>query len=957
MYEASQLNEKMYQNSCRLFFYFFLFYSINIVQATPLKNRKNTLKGLVVTDLTCEYQRNPLGIESTHPRLGWQLRSSNNERGQYQTSYSIQVASSEKKLLSNNPDIWNSGKNNIKQSNNINYSGKELTSGKRYYWRVKVWDKHKLESDWSKVYSWEMGLIHEFDWNGKWIEDTIGISVNDSMRYGNIPAPIFRKEFAIVKKIEKATLYVTGIGYYEAYLNGNRIGNHLLDPGWTDYSKRVLYSTYDVTSFLHSGANAMGILLGNGWYDPLPLLMWGRINIRKGLTVGNPTFIVQMNIQYSDGSVSQINSDTSWKTTAGPIVRNSIYLGEVYDARSEVANWNQPGINTDRWRKVTIANAPNGKLHSQQQPPIIAADSLMPLSIKEINTGHYIVDFGRNFSGIIKLKAKGKSGSVIQIRYGELLHQDGSLNMMTAVAGQIKRKNIGGIGAPDTAYSKDVFILSGREEEIFQTHFTFHGFRYAELQGYPGILQPEDIKGLILYSDVAQVGSFSCSDSTINQLQQVCRNTFLSNIFSVQSDCPDREKYGYGGDIVATSESFMNNFNMSRFYEKTVIDFADAARPDGGLTETAPHVGISDRGLGGKSGPVEWGSVLPVLMQQLYQYYGNIALIKQQYPVAKKWVDFMTDHADHGIISKTIGDHESIDSQVIASSATAFYYHNTILLTQFARLLQIQTDVEKYGALAEEIKAAFIAKFFQASTGYVDIHTAAAQAYALYFNLIPKGTSESVLNILLKEITIKNKGHISSGIFGTKFILEEVSKAGYFEVIHKMVTNKTYPGWGYMLEKGATTLWEHWAYSENVYSHNHPMFGTVSEWFYRYLAGIRPADDAVGFNKIVIQPQISTLQWAKASYLSVHGNILSSWKKTGEKLWLEIEVPVNTNSIVYIPGQLSDIKEGSKSITSLTDIHFMKEENNHSIFQIGSGKYQFSVDLSKKISPVISPSY
>ncbi len=928
-----------------IFFFILLFLSAFNGQANPIKKGWYSSTGLIVGELTCEYQKNPLGVGTIRPRLGWVLSDEKSERGQYQTAFCIQVASSEQLLLSNKPDSWNSEKIHSIQSNNIIYNGKYLASGMSFYWRVKVWDKHNQVSGWSKISYWQMGLLNKTDWKGTWIGDTTGLFSADSMRFKDNPAPIFRREFNVAKKIKKATLHVSGIGYYEAFLNGNKIGNHLLDPGWTDYSKTVLYSTYDVTSSLQPGGNCLGMLLGNGWYDPLPLLMWGRVNIREGLTVGHPKFIVQMNIQYMDGTTAQVISDDGWRATSGPIIRNSIYLGEIYDARKEIPGWNKPGINTDNWRSVTIAKPPTGKLLSQQQPPIVAGDSLSPQVVKKTSAGNYIVDFGKNFSGIIRLKATGKPGSAIQIRYGELLYPDGSLNVMTTVAGQIKRKNVGGIGAPDTAYAKDIFIIGEQGNEIFQTHFTFHAFRYAEVSGYPGGLKPADIKGLVLHSDVPVAGSFVCSDTLINQIQQVCLNTFLSNIFSVQSDCPHRERFGYGGDIVATSETFMNNFDMSGFYEKTVNDFVDAAQPDGGLTETAPFVGIADDGLGGKSGPVEWGSALPVLMLQLHQYYGNIELIKQQYPVAKKWVDFMAKHADHGIISATIGDHESIDPKIEASSATAFYYYNTKILVQFATILSKQDDVVKYTALAADIKAAFIAKFFDHGTGNVDIHTAAAQAYGLYFKLIPDGSTDAVLKVLLNNITTLNKGHISSGIFGTKFILEVLSKAGYSDIVYKMVTNKTFPGWGYMLQNGATTLWEHWALSENTFSHNHPMFGTVSEWFYRHVAGIRPSDDAIGFNKIIIQPQTGNLKWVKASYKSVLGKISTEWKKSGDILTLDITIPVNAIAMIYIPGKLPGIKEGGRAVSKVPDIHFVKSEKNNSIFQIGSGEYHFTVSL------------
>ncbi|KAA9036083.1 Bacterial alpha-L-rhamnosidase [Ginsengibacter hankyongi] len=914
--------------------------------ASPIRKGKKINKELSVQALSCEYQNDPLGLDMLHPRLGWIMNITTDERGQYQTAFRIQVASSTDKLLSGKPDLWDSRKVDTSQSNNIIYNGKTLRSNMRCYWRVQVWDNYHHMSKWSQIANWTMGLLTDSDWKGKWIEDTKSFSPDDSILYDDNPAPLFRREFKIQKKISRAIMYVSGIGYYEAYLNGKRIGKKLLDPGWTDYSKRILYSTYNVTSYLKADDNCLGISLGNGWYNPLPLKMWGRIDLRKSLSVGNPKFIMQMNIEYSDGTTDQIVSDNTWKVTSGPVIRNNIYLGEVYDARKEIPGWNKAGLKTDNWRQAKFGKTPGGKLRSEQQPPIVAADTILPIQINKTEDGKYIVDFGRNFGGIIRLKIRGRSGTVINIRYGELLYPNGSLNVMTSTAGQIKSKGEGGVGAPDTAYARDIFISGGTGEEIFQTHFTFHGFRYAELTGYPGMLTKEDIKGLVLYSNVADAGSFVCSDPFINQLQQVCRNTFRSNIFSVQSDCPHRERFGYGGDIVATCEAFMNNFDMSGFYEKTVNDFSDAARTDGGLTETAPFVGVAGDGLGGKSGPVEWGSVLPVLLNRLYQYYGDIELIRQQYQTAKNWVDFMNRHADHGIINITIGDHESLEPKAVALSATAFFYYNTMLLTKFAKMLNKSDDFTKYSSLTEMIKAAFISRFFDRSTGDVDIHTAAAQAYALYFNLIPDGSEDAVLKVLLHDVTIVNKNHIAAGIFGTKFLLEVLGKTGNNDIAYRMVTQKTFPGWGYMRANGATTLWEHWSLSDNTYSHNHPMFGTVSEWFYRYLAGIRPAEKAAGYNQIIIQPQIADLRWAKASYKSMLGEVSSYWKKTGKTFTMDITIPVNATAVVYIPSGLDDLKEGGIAISDARTIHSIGKENNESVFQLGSGNYHFSALLS-----------
>ncbi|MEO6136507.1 MAG: family 78 glycoside hydrolase catalytic domain [Ginsengibacter sp.] len=923
----------------------FLFTTINSNAQQARKTTQNK-QGVSVESLQCENQINPIGIDIYNPRLSWISKARTVDRGQYQTAFRIQVASSKVLLQSGKPDLWDSGIVDGSHSNNLRYKGNKLSSNATYFWRVKVWDKNKKASNWSEVVFFETALLSNSEWKGKWIEDSKTISADEKDLYKDNPAPLFRREFKTPKTVKKAMMYVSGIGYYEAYINGKKVGNKLLDPGWTNYSKRILYSTYNVSSYLSAGANCLGVMLGNGWYNPLPLKMWGGKNIRDELTTGQPKFIMQLNIEYTDGTKEQIISDDKWKAASGPIIQNSIYLGEVYDARKEVPGWNRPGLNLNDWRPVKYATAPLGKLQSQQQPPIIAGKSLVPVKIIKKSDGRYIVDFGQNFGGIIRLEAKGKSGTTIHAKYGELLYPDGSLNVMTSTAGQIKRKGVGGIGAPDTAYAKDMFILNGKGTETFQTHFTFHGFRYVELSGYPGDLQKSNIKGLVLYSAVPDAGSFVCSDSLLNLIQQITLNTFRSNIFSVQSDCPQRERFGYGGDIVATCDAFMDNFDMAGFYEKTLNDFADEARPDGGITEIAPHVGIASDGLYGQAGPVEWGSVVPVLLNKLYQYYGDVSFIHQHYPVAKNWVDFMRRHAKNNLIDITIGDHESIDPQVVGLSATAFYYYNSTLLAGFAKTLNYQEDFIRYTALADTIKAAFISKYVDPITGKVDKHTVAAQAYALYFNLIPDHSKDAVLDVLLKAID-SNKTHITSGIFGTKFLMDVLSRTGNTDIAFKMATQKTFPGWGYMIANGATTLWEHWAFSDNTFSHNHPMFGSISDWFYKNLAGIRPAEDAVGFNKIIVQPQIANLTWAKASYNSVLGKVSSSWKKVGNTFTLDISIPVNATASVYLPDILQDIREGGSPINK-GQVTIIGKQKNESMFEIGSGDYHFSATLQTK---------
>ncbi len=919
-----------------------------ICYGNPGNGNRITKADLVISKLECEFKTNPATIDQMHPRMSWIIKSSDlQDRNQYQSAYCIQVASSLENLCSGRCDLWDSHLVTSSKNNNVPYAGFSLRSGVKYFWRVKVWDKSGRPSPWSQPAFWTMGLLHNCDWGGKWVMDSRPYPRVDSLRYGDLPAPLFRKGFLLSAGIKKAVLYISGLGYYEAYINGHRIGNHYLDPGWTDYSKRVFYSSYDVTPNVRMGKNCIGVMLGNGWYNPLPLKMWGRKNLRKALTIGQPRFILQMNITYNDGKTISIVSAKDWKVTDGPVIRNNIYLGVVLDDRRIIKGWDEPGFNTGRWRKVIYAQPPPGKLQSQPEPAIIIADTLTPGNIRKIGADKYIVDFGRNFGGIIRLSVKGKASTRITIRYGELLYPNGSLNVMTSVAGQIKVAGTGGPGAPDTACAGDTFILNGKGKETFQPPFTFHGFRYAEVSGYPGILRPEDMEGLVMHASVPAGGTFRCSDTLINQIQQACRNTFLSNLFSVESDCPHRERFGYGGDMTAVCEAFMNNFTMSTFYPKCVQDFADEAQPDGGLTETAPYVGISDEGLGGKSGPVEWGSVVPVLLYRIYQYYGDMDLVKRQYKVARHWVDFISSKTNNGIITKALGDWESIDANPVDVSGTAFYYYDAYLVSYFAKLLHRQGDEIKYSRLAKNIKAAFIKQFENDSTGGVGIHTEATQSYALFLGLVPSLRRKAALQVLLNDIDSAHNKHVSTGMFATMFLLKELSTTGHGNLAYQMVDQKTYPGWGYMIARGATTLWEHWGFSDNTYSHNHPMLGSVSEWFYQHVAGIRPGDHAAGYNKIIICPDIIPgLSWAKADYHSINGLIESNWQKDGKQFKLQVIIPVNTTAKIYVPAQkITSITEKARNILRDKSIKVLGIRGSYVVLKAGSGNYEFTSTL------------
>lgn len=907
---------------------------------------------LHIDQLRCENRTDPLGIDTAKPRLSWVLSS--DIRGQFQTAYQLLVASSEGKLNESDADLWNSGKIVSRQSLNIEYAGRELESRMRCFWKVRVWGKSGKASDWSKTAWWEMAFLDKGEWSARWIDDGKENPVSDKDFYKNDPAPLFRKEFVLEKTVERARLYITGLGYYEAYLNGGRIGNSVLDPAWTNYSKRIFYSVYDVTPYLQEGANCIGVTLGNGWYNPLPLRMWGRLNLREHLTTGRPSFIGQLELTYADGTRKVIVSDESWKVKEGPILRNNIYLGEVYDARLEVTDWNMCDIDVIEWRPASVAPDQNRRLIVQPFPPIRVTATLQPEKITQPSSGIYIVDMGQNFAGWVRYRFKAPRATRIRCRYGELLYPDGTLNPMTSVCGQIKgtRMNrsgeetpIGGPGSPEIAWQADTYIAKGNGWEIYTPRFAFHAFRYIEISGYPGDMTPDMILGLRLNSDVPEAGSFSCSNEMFNDIQTLCQWTFLSNLFSVQSDCPHRERFGYGGDIVSTHEALMFNYDMAAFYAKTVQDWSDSVLDDGMLTDTAPYVGIQYCGVG-------WALVHPLLQLNLYRYYGDHRTLEHQYTVSRQWLGLVQKLYPDFIVKEGLSDHESLNETPTEELVTPLYFYSARVLSKMAGILKRSADKKEYEDLMARIRSAYLNKFWERDSGQFAPGTQTSQAFGLYLELAPEEDQEKVLAYLEKSIEEK-QGHLSTGILGTPFMLDVLCRHGLSDIAYQIVNKRSFPSWGHMLELGATTLWEHWEFSDNTYSHNHPMFGSISQWFYNWLGGIQAAPDAVGFDRIIIRPQvIGDLQWVESSYNSVLGKITSTWHKKEESIFFEIHIPVNAEATVYLPDlKNSQIFENGKKLIDAESIQFLEKEDRSLIYRVGSGTYLFEVHREQENNP------
>ncbi len=903
-------------------FYFGFFALLNFqLLATPLKINK----------LFCEYQENPLGIDVTQPRLNWDYITT--DRNEVQQGYEIIVTELNN---GNTTEVWATRKIISKKNTNIEYAGNPLKSFTRYFWKVRTYNEQNEVSEWSSAAWFETAMLDKADWQAKWIGDDRQQFEKDEDFYQDDRMPLFRKILLIKKEVVQARLYISGIGYYEAYLNGKKVGDRMLEPGWTTYKKEVLYSTYDVTQLIKSGKNSAGIMVGNGWYNPLPIRLFGRFNLRNAQETGRPCVKAEIHIQYKDGSKEQINTDESWWTALGPVIRNNTYLGEHYDSRLEQSGWLS---NKDLpWKSVVIVKGPSGILHSQMQPPIRITKILKPISIKEIAPDKYIADFGQNFAGVARIRVKGAKGIRIKLKYGEALHADGTLNYLTTVAGQIKEIwNVkGGPGAPATAWQEDEYILNGSGVEEWNPRFTYHGFRFVEISGWPGKPDINSIEGLRMNADLQEAGTFSCSNEMFNQLHQVINWTFLSNVFSVQSDCPGREKMGYGADVVVTANAFMYNFNMSSFYEKVERDFANEQQPDGGITEIAPYTGIADRGYGGESGPLGWQLAFPYLQDQLYEFYGDSKIIAQNYTAFQKQIEFLKTHAIQGLYHWDIGDHVTIDPKAEAFSASAFYYHHVILASKFAGILKKKEDSISYSKLATEIKQTIIQKYNVPNTGRFDNATQAAQSFALWYDL-PTDTNKA-LEVLEQEIK-RHNNHVSSGIFGVKMMFDVLRENNRNELAYAVANQHDFPSWGYMLAKGATTLWEDWNYPDNAPSQNHPMFGSIDEWFYRSLLGINAASP--GFDKIIIKPQpVSDLTWAKGSYNSIKGKIASDWKMNSHEFELTVSIPSNTTATIIIPCNSSQRISESGIQTTI-----FKFEKGLAYIQVGSGVYHFKSKL------------
>lgn len=861
---------------------------------------------LQITNLRCQYSDNPLGVDVVQPILSWQLQSI--QKNVLQTAYKILVADDSLELKKGIAAIWNSNKISSSASIQIKYKGKALQSAKKYYWKVQVWDNKGNVAE-SKIAYWQMGLLTKNDWNNaKWIGydepiDSLRIfphaHLNGKKSWGprrNI-LPLMRKEFTIIKKIKSASAFICGLGHFELYVNGNKIGDHFLDPGWTNYAKHAQYVTFDITKEIQQGKNAVGVMLGNGFYY-IP----GQRYRKMTGAYGHPKMLMRTLIEYADGSTENIVTDESWKTAPSPIIFSSIFGGEDYDATLEQKGWNKPGFDASQWEKVIITNGPP-QLIAQSQPPVKVMQRSSSVAKKELSKAVTTYDLGQNFSGVPSIVVSGNKFDTLKIYCGELVNADGTVNQKAT-------------GSP----SYFTYVLKGDKSESWHPQFTYTGFRYMQVECIAkDSLQPlpvvKNIEGLHIRSSMQSKGSFTCSNGLFNKTNTLIDWAVKSNSVSLFTDCPHREKLGWLEQTHLMGASVQYCYDIATLNRKMITDMMNAQYADGKIPEIAPEFTVFTPPF--DESP-EWGSAAIILPWYNYKWYGDKQTLADAYSMMHRYIDYLLSKDSAYILKHGLGDWFDIGPKKsgfaqmtkMGVTATATLYYDLTILTSIAKLLNKPADEKKYTDLAKEARIAFNTAFFNKTTLRYDSASQTANAIALYMGLVEPQYKNAVLSGLVSDIKKRNNG-LTAGDIGYRYVLRALEDAGRSDVIFDMNSRDDVPGYGFQMQHGATALTESWQAYESV-SNNHFMLGHLMEWFYAGLAGIKQSNSSVGYKQIVIKPQpVGDIKYARATYHSAYGEIVSDWKINNGVFELNVTIPANTTAAVYLPGSNKVIKTGS----------------------------------------------
>lgn len=835
----------------------------------------------IAVQLTCEHLVNPLGIDATQPRLSWRLEDQRN--GAVQQAYQILLGQDSLALLKETKNSWDSGKQ-LSSSMLVTYNGAQLKPQTTYFWKVKVWDKDGISTS-SKIASFETGMMGMDLWKGKWISDNKDIHARET--------PYFRTEFKINKPIKSARAYIATAGLYELSMNGQRVGDHRLDPMYTRFDRRTLYVVTDVTQQLQQGENAIGVVLGNGWYNHQPLAVW---NFDKAPWRARPTFCLELKIVYTDGTVETIVSDKQWKTASGPITYNNIYTGEHYDARLEIPNWDKPKYDDSTWQVVQYRNAPSAHIVSQQMVPIRLVKSYKPKSVTKIDQRTYVFDMSQNMAGITKVKVKGAAGTMLRIKHGERLSADGRLdlsNIDVYYRGDKEKE----------PFQTDILTLSGRNDE-FMAKFGYKGFRYVEISSSAAIaLDSSAVTAYFMHSDVPAIGQLKTSSALVNKLWGATNNAYLSNLMGYPTDCPQREKNGWTGDGHLAIETALYNFDGITVYEKWMADHRDEQQENGVLPDIIPTGGW---GYGTANG-LDWTSTIAIIPWQIYQFYGDPRALEECYLNIKRYVDYVDGISPSGLTTFGRGDWVPVKSQSnLELTSSVYFYVDATILAATAKLFGYTADQQKYELLSRKIKTAINAKFLDASKGIYSNGTQTELSVPLYWGVVPNEMKARVAASLNKKVEETNF-HLDVGVLGAKALLNALKDNGYATTAYKVAVQDTYPSWGWWIVNGATTLLENWDLkATRDISDNHMMFGEIGGWFFKSIGGILPDPKQPGFKHVLLKPIFpQELKESSISYDSPYGKIVSEWKLKDKKIVYDIQIPANATATFYPPDNVS----------------------------------------------------
>ncbi len=872
-----------------------------------------------LTSLRCEHLENPIGIDESHPRFTWQIQSKN--PGYLQDALQLVVGTDEGKVALGTGNIWETGTVNSSVIPVV-YKGVELQPFTRYFWSVRVQDEKGEWSDWSPVAWFETGMMDQTNWKGKWITDTYDYAVK--------PAPYFRKEFDASKTVESARAYIAVAGLYELSINGERIGNHRLDPMYTRFDRRNLYVTYDVTENLQQGKNAIGVLLGNGWYNHQSTAVW---YFDKAPWRARPKFCMDLRVTYSDGTSEIITTGQDWQTAHSPVIFNSIYTAEHYDARLEQPGWDKPGFKAEGWKNAMNTGAPSQNITAQALQPIRNVTEIPAVEMLKQGERTWLFNFGRNMAGVSRMKVSGAKGTTIRLKHVERVDSTGRADM----------SNIDVHYRPtddSDPFQTDIFILSGNGQDEFMPRFNYKGFQYVEVTSdQPLELSKENLTAYFMHSDVPPVGKIHSSNNTLNKTWEAANASYLSNLFGFPTDCPQREKNGWTGDAHIAIETGLYNFDGITVYEKWLDDHRDEQQPNGVLPAIIPTDGW---GYHWANGP-DWTSTIAIIPWNIYLFYGDSRILEQNYSNIKRYVDYIDENYPTGITDWGLGDWVPVKSKTPKEfTSTAYYYVDALILSKAAKILRKQSDSEKYAALAEKIKTAINKKYLNRETGMYGSGLQTELSVPLMWGLVPEELTEKVAANLAKRVEADNK-HIDVGLLGTKAILNALSENGYPELAYEVAAQETFPSWGWWIVNGATTFYENWPLdASRDISLNHIMFGEINAWYYKALGGIFPDEEQPGFKNVILKPNfVQGLEHFEASHEGPYGTIVSSWERKGKTINYSVSVPTNSTATLHLKS--GKVKESGSTLQKNPQIEIISSEKELYVVQLQPGNYLFEI--------------